>query len=323
MKTNNTYNIQTLSFKAGKTIFLTDYDYTFKPKLLKESQITHPDIANPYYSCFSNFQKQGKDILDIYITTGRCQDARRSCTKILEDFDELEEANRPIIKGLIDNNGGSFFDIDKMGGKSVLVYNREYNKQRNKVRLKKSKKELGQNIKKDLDAMIELKKAKKNNDLVIVAGDGDNDKSFLNIFTYIKLPKNSKIPQDIENAKNLLKNKEIKNQIDALPIKILTVEGEVTKDDYYKYLLETFPNKYKYVKQDKKTGENTLFNTIKESIESYKKENKYFKKSLNRKIIKNKLNKPLLIILPMLVVLSAITGIFIYLKNKSNKRNVH
>ena len=320
MKINIVQNIQTISFKAGKTVFLTDYDGTFKPKILKYPPKTYEEIANPYYAQFCSFQKQGDDIFDIYITTGRHQNAQKqSCIKILDDFKLLEKSNRPFIKGIIENNGGNFFDIRKQDGNDILVINSKYNKQREEFHLKKNKKNLGQKIKKDLDAMIEVKKAKKNNDLVIVAGDGNNDKSFLNIFTYIKLPKGMKIPQDIENAKKMLKNNDVKKQIDDLPLKILTVEGDITNDKYYKYLVETFPNKYKHVKQETISNKNSLFNSIKECIENYKNENKYFKKSLNKKIFKKKLIKVGLIILPITVLMGTILSLYFYfIKNQKS-----
>ena len=317
MKINNIQCIQTISFKAGKTIFLTDYDGTFKPKILNHNKTTYKETANPYYYQFSKYQKQGDDIFDIYITTGRRQNnEKQSCSKIINDFNILKKSNKPIIKAIIENNGGVFFDVKSQAGKYILVKNVEYNNQRQKVLLKKNQKKLGQKVNKALDAIIEVKKAKKNNDLVIVAGDGDNDKSFLNIFTYIKLPKDILIPQNIENAKKLLVNKDIKKQIDNLPLKILTVEGDITNDKYYKYLAESFPNKYKYVKQDTKSGENSLFNSIKECIKNYKNENKKFKKSLNKKIFKKKLAKVGLIILPIIVLMGTITGLYFYFAKK-------
>ena len=322
MKINNVQNIQTISFKAGKTVFLTDYDGTFKPKILKHPPKTYEEVANPYYAQFCSFQKQGDNIFDIYITTGRHQNAQKqSCTKIVYDFNLLKKSNKPVIKGIIENSGGTFFDIKEEDGKDILVSNPEYNKQREAFYLKKNKKNLGQKIKKALDSMIEVKKAKRNNDLVIVAGDGDNDKSFLNIFTYIKLPKGMTIPQDIENAKKILSNKDIKKQIDELPLKILTVEGDITNDKYYKYLMETFPNKYKYVKQDTKSGENSLFQTIKDCIENYKHENKEFKKSLNKKLLKKKLSKIGLIILPISVLATTVVGLYLYFRKNNQPRN--
>ncbi len=317
-KTKKNNQQTTISFKAGKTIFLTDYDFTFMPKILKHPPKTYEEIANPYYAQFCSFQKQGDDIFDIYITTGRHQNGiTQSCSKIVEDLSLLDKTNKPVIKGIIEDNGGNFFDIKKLEGNDMLAFNSEYNKIRNDFRLKIDEKNLGQKIGKDIDAMIEIKKAKKNNDLVIVAGDGDNDKSFLNIFTYIKLPKGMKIPQNIENAKEILKNNDVKKQINDLPLKILTVEGDITKDKFYQYLAKTFPDKYKYVKQDTKSGENSLFSSIKGCIENYKRENKEFKKSLNKKIWQKTFNKNKIFILPILVLAGTVMGIYFYFRKKT------
>ena len=64
-----------------------------------------------------------------------------------------------------------------------------------KFRKELKDKNRGQEIAKDLDAFIAIKKAQKEDDLIIVSGDGTNDRSFLNIYSYIDIPEDEKIPK--------------------------------------------------------------------------------------------------------------------------------
>lgn len=55
-----------ISFKAGKTILITDFDFTFSPKAFEDKYLPkdvkrYEDIANPYFKKFSDLQKKMKD----------------------------------------------------------------------------------------------------------------------------------------------------------------------------------------------------------------------------------------------------------------------
>ena len=87
--------------------------------------------------------------------------------------------------------------------------------------------------------------------------------SFLNIYSYVDLPKDTKIPQTIQASENLLKTMpEIKKQISELPLKIIIMEGDCSKEEYFQYLTKTFPTKYKTGKHVGKIGENPLFDNV-------------------------------------------------------------
>lgn len=57
------YCRQNLSFIAGKTTLITDFDFTFSPKAFEDKYLPHDvkcyeDIANPYFKKFSELQKK-------------------------------------------------------------------------------------------------------------------------------------------------------------------------------------------------------------------------------------------------------------------------
>ena len=315
---------QEITFKSGKTTLITDFDFTFSPKSFEDKYLPsdikcYEDIANPYFKKFRDLQKKLKKF-KIYISTGRKQGkGYNECDYIFKNFAKLKKENVPQIKGVISNNGETFFNVLNKEDKIVLEKNEEKNKKRNKIRQELQEKHSGQIIAKDLDAFIAVKKAKEKNDFVIVSGDGTNDRSFLNIYSYIDLPKDTKIPTTIEASENILKTMpNIKKQIIDLPLKIIIMEGDCSKEDYYKYLIKTFPEKYKTGKQAVKIGENPLFDNVEKSINEYKKINKTFSKNFKN----NKINKIILgTVLALATLILVITGIIAANKNKQIHKN--
>lgn len=319
-----------LSFKAGQTTLITDFDFTFSPKAFDDNYRpiyikSYKEIAEPYFKKFSDLQKKLKNSFKIFISTGRKQGAGyHECEPIFENFEILKEENRPKIDGVIENNGSTFFNVENKNGYTVLNEDKQKNEQRNIVREQLKGKQTGQEVAKDLDVVIALKEAKEKDDLVIVSGDGTNDRSFLNIYSYIELPKGTKIPKTAEESEKLLKTMpDIKKQISDLPLNIIIMEGDCSKEEYYKYLVKTFPNKYKTGKQALKIGEAPLFDNIEKSIEEYKVNNKKYAKALKKKQNKISNNKFLKIFIPVFTIISAIAlglGLLIYNKEKNKKK---
>lgn len=279
-----------ISFKAGKTILITDFDFTFSPKAFEDKYLPkdvkrYEDIANPYFKKFSDLQKKLKDYFKIYISSGRKQGKGfKEASFIFQRFSLLKKENQPKIEAVIENNGSSFLNAREVDGKIVLIEDVEKNKARNEVRKQIEQRETGQEVAKDLDAFIAVKKAQKEDDLVIVSGDGTNDRSFLNIYSYVDLPQGTKIPKTIKESEDILKTlPDVKKQISQLPLKIIIMEGDCSKEEYYQYLTKTFPNKYKTGKQAVKIGENPLFDNIESSIEEYKIINDKYANALKKK----------------------------------------
>lgn len=320
-----------LSFNAGQTTLITDFDFTFSPKAFDDNYRpiyikSYKEIAEPYFKKFSDLQKKLKDSFKIFISTGRKQGAGyHECESIFDNFEILKEENRPKIDGVIENNGETFFNVENHNGKIILNEDKQKNEKRNIVREQLKEKKTGQEVAKDLDVVISLKEAKENNDLVIVSGDGTNDRSFLNIYSYIELPKGTKIPQTAKESESLLASMpDIKKQISDLPVKIIIMEGDCSKEEYYKYLVKTFPNKYKTGKQAIRIGEAPLFDNIETSIEEYTQSNKKYADALKNKRKKNTdINKLLKIFIPIFIticVLSFGIGFLIYNKEKNKKK---
>ncbi len=280
---------QIIAFKAGKTTLITDFDFTFSPKVFEDKYLPkdvkqYEDIANPYFKRFSDLQKKLKNYFKIFISSGRKPgNGFTEAGFIFKRFSLLKKENQPKIEGIIVNNGKTYLDVNEIEGKFILSENIEKNKQRNIIRKQLEEKQTGEEIAKELDAIIAIKEAKENDDLVIVSGDGTNDRSFLNIYSYIGLGNKIKIPKSIKESEKLLKEyPQIKEQIETLPLKIIIMEGVCLKEEYYQYLVKTFPNKYKTGKQAIKIGETPLYDNIEKSIEEYKIENKKYAEALKK-----------------------------------------
>ncbi len=144
-----------------------------------------------------------------------------------------------------------------------------------------------QSLAKDTDAIMKLEKAKQNNDLVIVAGNGVNDKEMLNIFSYVNLPQNYKIPSNYEEAQLLLTNHpEIKKQIDKLPLRIIVVGDLIQNssrdsESLMDFFQSNFSEQYKFIPNTENYQSNYYLKAIKSSINSHLVKNPEFSKEYN------------------------------------------
>ena len=70
-------------------------------------------------------------------------------------------------------------------------------------------------------------------------------------------------------SENLLaKYPKLKQEIDNLPLKVIIMEGDCAKEEYYQYLIKTFPNNYKTGQQAFKIGENPLLIILKNLLKN-------------------------------------------------------
>ena len=145
----------------------------------------------------------------------------------------------------------------------------------------------GHKIDKSFDIKLALKKAIKNDDLIIVAGNDSNDKEMLNLFNYIQNTSLKSVPKRAEDITlEYLKN--IKSEIEALPIKILFIKPSKTENNQSKLSLyefikkqaKFFPDKVMIIDETKLYGKNKLLPAIKKIITNYAKENPAFQKVL-------------------------------------------
>ncbi len=149
----------------------------------------------------------------------------------------------------------------------------------------------GQKFSKDLYPLMKIEKAKQNNDLVIVAGNDVNDIEMLNIFSYVSLPKNVKIPSNYEEAQLLLTNHPEKiEEIAKLPLRIIVV-GDLKQKlkEKHKSLMEffeiNFPEQYIFTPETITHDNHNYLKAIKSSILSYAKENPKFANEFSDKEI--------------------------------------
>lgn len=143
----------------------------------------------------------------------------------------------------------------------------------------------GQKIHKDFDVRIALKNAVKNNDFVVVAGDADNDKEMLNIFSYIGMDHKPKRAGDI--TPEVLQH--TKSDIDKLPIKILFIKPMLEElalyDDpdkikqLYEFMQEQqkfFPDKVQIVDKTNVGVNNNFLKAVKNGITVFSRQNEAF-----------------------------------------------
>lgn len=146
-----------------------------------------------------------------------------------------------------------------------------HNRKNNSILIKLKRN--GQIIAKDCYVAMKLEKAKKNNDLIIVAGNDVNDIEMLNIFSYVNLPDNCTIPQNPQEAKNLLRlYPEIKEEIEQLPLHIIVVGNtlEYTKYASLLYFFKVhFYKQYTFALDTITTNFNHYLNAIKNARNSY------------------------------------------------------
>ena len=189
----------------------------------------------------------------------------------------------------------------------------------------------GIKLNKSIDTKIALQTAIQNNDFIVIAGDASNDKEMLNIFNYIKMPNNKKIPTKASEITfdYILQTKK---EIDALPIKLLFIKptqlnnNDAGKLELYSFMQKQanlFPEKVSIVDETILHGENNFLKEIKKSIKNYAEKNQTFKEEW-----KNILNSNIMTKQPdahrkniIFFVISAITllGIGIYKKFFANQ----
>lgn len=145
----------------------------------------------------------------------------------------------------------------------------------------------GQKFAKDLYPLMKIEKAKRNNDLIIVAGNDINDIEMLNIFSYINLPQNVKIPSNREEAQLLLYNYPEKiDEIFNLPLRLIVVGNLIQKSNknnrsLMEFFAENFPEQYKFVPETTSHEDNNYLKAIQSSIISYARENIEFANAFN------------------------------------------
>ena len=187
----------------------------------------------------------------------------------------------------------------------------------------------GHHIHKDFDVKLALKNAIKNDDLVIFAGNADNDKEALNIFNYASKQAQWKIPYEAHEI-NPDYVKAVKSEIDSLPIKILFVEPPINEmdpkilslADFMKKTSELFPEKVEIIKQTEIGKNNNFLDSIKNAIKSYSNQNLAFAKNFNTKLYLKILAKKLA---PIFAGITMASGIVLAcsdtLKTKQKKHN--
>jgi len=199
------------------------------------------------------------------------------------------------------------------------------------------------------DTRNALKRAIKENDLIIVAGDSSNDREMLNIFRYLDTSKyedfpvkswshsQNKLKDQLQQAFEYLKtNAELRREIDKLPIVSIIVNNGRDNDALAAFK-ELFPAlnhdgivKFIYVTPYVNNGIDTLPKAVKYAVKSYAAQNAEFAKNLAASIspeLKKELQLPKIsksnrLIAASAVIVAAVTGIYAavksIMKNKSS-----
>lgn len=138
----------------------------------------------------------------------------------------------------------------------------------------------GEVLSKAYDPNLQIQKAKKEGDLVIVAGDGKNDLEMLNPLSYIsKKTKNLDI-SDPQRVKEFLdKQPDLKEKIKKLPLISIIVQKKDEKCQELENLNAIFGQDSEY-KKIITIEEGSLAKGIKQAIKEYQKQNKKFKLKL-------------------------------------------
>lgn len=261
--------IQALNFGAGKTFLMTDYDGTY---MHEDNKLfyKHPErdkdgfsfvSAKKYFEGFNNFLNKASHMFETIITSGR------KMTSVRASLENLRKHGVNIInpQGIIEQDGGSVYRLDE-NGQFYLKHSKKNNK-----------------FKKAFDVKNQLKLAKKNNDLVIAAGNQHNDNEMLNIFNYLDLPEDTKIPHKKKDISLFFeKFPNAQKQIQELPLKIIFFNGDNkhsrNNKEFYDEIHRLFPDKFETVEH--KVGENVFLKTIKSSIKTYAQKTGKFRKAL-------------------------------------------
>lgn len=262
------YNKSALSFGAGKTTLMTDFDGTYLPEHSSDvykkpsTPVNQSKIKNlkKYFASFDDFYKKARNMLEIVITTGRELIDFQKTSSVYSDLG----INIPNPQKFIESGGGSIYKLE----------NGEYKLENKKQPTK---------LEKAFDVKKQLKLAKENDDFIIAAGNEYNDKEMLNIFSYVELPKNTKIPVRKEDISPLLEqHPSVKKEIEELPLKIIFFKADNEHSKYneafYGEIHRVFPDKFETIEH--KEGENVFLENIKTSIKTYSKNSKRFKDAL-------------------------------------------
>lgn len=145
----------------------------------------------------------------------------------------------------------------------------------------------GHSLSKDFDVKLALKHAVINDDLVIAAGNDTNDLKMLNIFRYVELPKDKKIPRTAQDVEFLIKeHPSVKSNIEKLPIKLIFIKSDLNSLGenfaFVESLAKYFPNNFTIIEKSTLGKNNHFADTIKGTIKSYALKNKNFINALHK-----------------------------------------
>lgn len=180
-----------VSFTSGKVNVYSDFDGTYFP--VKKDELANKNS----FDFLNNYCNETKDLLDntkgdlsFTITTGRRFEKYKKIIEYLRD----KNINLPLPEFLVTGNGSysykkkcsddDFFQYSKQPFDETSVIQ---NKEERLNELRKVHKH--RDLNKVFDTKISVQNAIKNNDLVIIIGDGSNDFDMLNPLNYIDMKK--------------------------------------------------------------------------------------------------------------------------------------
>lgn len=324
----NFSSVTNVDFKAGKVHLFSDFDGTYLP--VKQSVIEN-DIDNQkmveYAQKMNDFFKSTKNDLDFHITTGRDYGSYKKVSELLK----LKKIPLALPKSFITDNGWKEYCINN--NSDDFYKNGEFPFDEN---IFSARPHCGEKSKifnpKEL-----LETTRKNSDLIIVAGNHNNDKEMLNPLKYLNLEKYEEKSQNKSFFKKDMKGKlldlkaiyegenteSIRNlwkefkasgllkEIEDLPVYSIIVKNpnkKLTED--LELLLDTFRSTGKIIEVEA----GNLKDGIKNSIKKYAKFSSKFKSGMSKNFskiigINKNLNKKI-IILSGICLATLFTGYF-------------
>ena len=292
----NSSLINNISFKAGKVHLFSDFDGTYFPvkQLDVEKDIENQKLVD-YAKKMDNFFKSTEKDLDFHITTGRHFDSYKAVSELLKS----RNIKLTLPKSFITENGWLEYsatdDLDKFykDGEFPFDKNKFYKRPHYGEKSKAfNPKEI-------------LESTKNNSDLIIVAGNQDNDKEMLNPLKYLDLKNYEEKSQNkhffkqnmnekladlkaiyegsnsskINNLRNELKNIGLLKAIEELPIQSIIVKNpKKNLTENLQLLLDTFRSTGKIIEIEKGKLDEGIKSTVKKYAESYPK----FKEGMSR-----------------------------------------